>query len=147
MKKNLLYALGVLGLLSCQSNDLKPKDLRIHYQETATIDRTSQTTLTFADVDDGRCPEDVNCIWSGRAKVDLALRGAGASEPELIKLCLWCAGELNPGTSLPITDTLSYTYRGQNYLFTLKAVEPYPASHTAPTPKEDYSIVLSVQRK
>jgi hypothetical protein len=55
----------------------QPFTLRIG--QTAALAGTSLTVRLQAVPADSRCPADVQCVWSGNARVDLRAAGAGVS--------------------------------------------------------------------
>jgi hypothetical protein len=97
--------------------------------QTAVINDALQ--LRFEAVpEDSRCPSDVDCVWAGRALVQLhALIGAQRGGPVF---------ELN--TSDP--DAQVYTYGG--YRIQLLTLDPYPSTRH-PIDPDDYRAQLQVE--
>lgn len=134
--------------MACQENSINRNEEEvIRYRETVTLAESPKATLTFAEVQDSRCPEGVQCIWAGNATVDLSLTSAisAATEPEVVKMCLGDCRTLYPKNSYRNADTLNYTLAGQSYRFILKAVSPTPKDGQT-VKKEDYTITLGIEK-
>ncbi len=79
-----------------------------------TTDQASGITLKFVElVEDSRCPEGVNCIWAGNAKVKISVSKNGADGQTI---------ELN--TNL---QPRSIVYQGST--ITLSDVTPHPKNN------------------
>ncbi len=79
-----------------------------------TTDETSGITVKFVElVEDSRCPEGVNCIWAGNAKVKISVSKNGANGQTI---------ELN--TNL---QPRSVVYEGLT--ITLSDVTPHPKNN------------------
>lgn len=81
-------------------------------------------------VEDSRCPEGVNCIWAGNAKISLRLRKAGQKPATF---------DLNTGA-----DPRSASHLG--YEVTLVRLDPHPKAD-APPNKKAYVATLLVRKK
>ena len=140
MKALSFFSLLTLSIMSCKSTGVDKNSDDIKYKETVTINDVPRSTLTFFDVSDSRCPEDVQCVWAGNATVDLAFTGVTTEGgiTNHVSMCL--------GTCGNIQDTLDYDFAGQKYRFILKAVNPKAKAANA-EPKENYSISLDIQKK
>ncbi|RAU82373.1 hypothetical protein [Pontibacter arcticus] len=101
------------------------QEVRVDHQNKATIGSgDAALTVTFQDLIDSRCPENVNCIQYGKAEVTLSATNQQGTN-ERIKLCL---GDCQQGQAIRETDSVT-TFVGQTkYTFTLKKVEPYPGT-------------------
>ncbi|MBO9614001.1 MAG: hypothetical protein J7619_14955 [Dyadobacter sp.] len=142
MKKYVFVLFAVMAA-ACKSTVVDKREDGIKYKETVTLNDVPAATLTFFEVDDSRCPEDVVCIWGGRASVDLLLSGVTTEGgiKEHVKMCL---GECNASTG---SDTLEKTFAGQKYKFVLSAVNPYPNTRDTTRTKAKYSIQLKIEKK
>ncbi len=88
--------------------------------------------VTFKDLlEDSRCPEGVECVWEGQAKVTLSIAEEDnpVSDLELI---------LRAGKAELAKDTL------HEYIYTLLEVRPYPKDGTI-FEKEEYEIEIKVE--
>ncbi len=84
--------------------------------ESATLDGMD---ITFdAVTEDSRCPEDVDCVWQGRATIRLALR-AGDEAGDALPAIMGMTNESVPVEAL-------------GHRFTLRALTPYPGASGAP---------------
>jgi hypothetical protein len=118
--------------------------MTLAYQGTAaTADR--ELWITFQDiVEDSRCPADVNCAWSGWVRIELLVRvqNGPANNIELTAFTDQRGGVLPPregGQDKPNVQVGDYQIQ-------LKEVMPYPATASAPTPHEQYQIVLQLDK-
>lgn len=80
--------------------------------------------------EDSRCPEGVQCIWAGNARIDLKLSRAGGRAANM---------ELNT-----MTAPREITYA--NYTIKLKNLAPYPSQSRPPKVRE-YVATLVVTKK
>ena len=145
--KALLFTLFI-ALVACKNSTVDKKGNEIKYQETVQINDVPRSTLTFFDVSDSRCPQNVNCIWAGNATIDLALEGVG-TDGKLLKHINLCVGDCSTiyGTnSVRQIDSLHQDFAGQKYLFILEGVNPAPKADSLRT-KDDYSISLRIEKK
>ncbi|HWV33952.1 MAG TPA: hypothetical protein VN038_30055 [Dyadobacter sp.] len=141
--KKYVFVLFAAMAVACKSTGVDKRDEGIKYKETVVLNDVPTATLTFFDVDDGRCPEDVFCIWGGRAVVDLLLSGVTTEGgiKEHVKMCL---GTCDASTG---SDTMEKTFAGEKYKFVLSAVNPYPKFSDSTRSKDKYSIQLKIERK
>lgn len=130
MKKNLfILIIPLLTLISCDDNlqslQFTPGE-EVEFKIGQTIStNNNQISLEIIDINDSRCPSDVQCIWQGEARITFELNNNGKKEFTLTTL------ELEP-------DTID------NYIFTLKSVEPYPIS-TKTLELDDYTVKLKIE--
>lgn len=76
-----------------------------------------------AVVEDSRCPEDVSCVWEGRATVSLSVFGAGRIDEVRLMIPGFVGVEDAP------RGDQSATYG--NHTITMLALDPYPSESTA----------------
>jgi hypothetical protein len=138
--------LGIsVALLSCDTSAVnrQQEENVIQYKETVALPTSG--TLTFAEVEDSRCPKDVQCVWAGNAIVDLQLRSEQANqEAQTVKMCLGDCNSLYSKTGFWEADTAQVSLAGTKYTLILTNVSPYPNS-TKTAKKEDYTIKLKIQ--
>ncbi len=140
---NLLLGIS-FALISCKSDSLVAKisDKTIKYKDVVTL---AGGTLTFADVEDSRCPEDVQCIRAGEAIVTLQTSSVSTiNESQIIKMCLGDCIMLYPKGGFREADTARFSLDGNKYRLILTEVNPYPNT-TKPVKKMDYNIKLKVE--
>ena len=148
MKKITLLTLASLLMLACQSASVDKKGNEIKYKETVVLNDVPQSTLTFFEVSDSRCPEGVQCFWAGNATVDLSLEGV-TTEGKTSKHINMCVGDCRTLYKLSpyrLADTLDQEFAGQQYRFILESVNPTPKADSAGK-KVDYSISLKIEKK
>ncbi len=80
--------------------------------QTAQI-REEALTIQLVDVNDSRCPPDVQCVWAGQATATLLVFQSGSP-----------AQSLKIGTSAPINFPSQASYG--SFQFSLKSLEPGP---------------------
>lgn len=134
-----------LALFSCKTDAPTAKlgDQTLKYLEVLTLPAGS---LTFAGIEDSRCPEDVQCVRAGEAIVTLQTRaGSKISEIQTIKMCLGDCFALNPKTGFREADTACIELDGTKYRLTLTEVNPYPNT-TKAVEKKEYEIKLKVEQ-
>lgn len=142
MKKYVFVLFAVMAV-ACKSTVVDKREDGIKYKETVVLNDVPSATLTFFEVEDSRCPENVVCIWGGRAAIDLLLSGVTTEGgvKEHVKMCL---GTCDATTG---SDTLEKTFAGQKYRFVLSAVNPYPNTSDTTHTKKKYSIQLKIEKK
>ena len=138
--------LGIaIALFSCQSDAIEAKlgDKTLKYQEVVNLTGGS---LTFADVKDDRCPEDVQCFRAGEVIVTLNTRAVPTvNETQIVKMCLGDCITLYPKGGFREADTARISLDGNKYRLILTEVNPYPNT-TKPVQKKDYTIKLKVEQ-
>lgn len=130
----LIIPVFVIALSSCNKDDFSGS---FAFGETFDlafgIERTSDDgvmTLSFADIEDSRCPLNVICVWEGQAEVKLSVKIAGEEPVDLELINRVGHPELG-------IDTLG------NFIFTLEDVLPYPEG-AEQIDDEDYLLKLRV---
>lgn len=141
--KNILAAL-LLAFMACKSDPITPDTAKLDSDFIIKKDETSRVDgllLKFVDVkEDSRCPLNVNCIRAGNVQVNLKI-----NDNESASFCLGDCNISNPTrySKFVEQDAQEITTGGKKYLFTLKAVNPYPGT----TPSTPYEIKMQVSRK
>ncbi len=136
----------VLAIFSCKSDSIEAKisDKTLRYKDVVNLTGGS---LTFADIQDSRCPEDVQCIRAGEAIVTLHTRAVPTvNESQILKMCLGECIDLYPKGRFREVDTANISLDGTKYRLILTEVNPYPNT-TKPTKKSDYNIKLKVEQQ
>lgn len=135
MKLKYLLLLPVLVLLASCDELNGPKDValgevfELKVSQTANL-RGQSLSITFDGVpEDSRCPQGVECVWMGNARVALSLKQAD----QLGALELNTHLEPKEGTSL-------------GYNVRLLDLKPLPIAEK-PTPPDQYVAVLVVTRR
>lgn len=145
MIQNSIYILALLiGFSSCKTEKVALQDgtVLLNYQQPLTIDQSTKTVATFKEVADSRCPENVNCIWSGSVTVDLLLDIQNQKTQKALQLCLYCmAGK--DGTKIPPSSDVDLG--GEKYKIELQSVTPSPNTEIQKK-KEDYVISIKINK-
>jgi hypothetical protein len=136
--KNIVILLLTLTLISCKKYDLTKdigEEITICFEEKGTIkDNENQVELKFIHlVEDSRCPEGVQCIWAGRAVVEIRINST-----DIITLAI---GDLTGATNTPYVNFVEYN----NYKITLLEVTYNKKKHQGK--EEKYQIKLRVDKK
>jgi hypothetical protein len=91
--------------------------------------------LRFTDVlEDSRCPTDVECFWTGQARIAVAVEPAGSPSTTV---------EFNTN---PAPGQTVNTASAAGYTITLESLDPYPTTPDDPISFEDYRATLLVQK-
>jgi hypothetical protein len=140
MKTTTLFLLLILVLSGCSLFDLlSPGANRTENKEVVTIEAGETATLSAFDAsltfveksEDSRCPIDVDCVWAGRATVELSLIVA-QQPPAAFSLTLGTAPEQpRDEDGYPVIDTLGLR-------ITLLDLRPYPDTRI---PEPEPSII------
>ncbi len=125
-------------IFSCKKHDLAKEigeELTLCFGEKGVIkDNVNQLDLEFIKlVEDSRCPERVQCIWAGRAVVELRINST-----EIITLG---NGDLIRATNSPFVNSVEYN----NYRITLLDVSYGKKRNQGK--EEKYQIKLRVDKK
>ncbi|MCF0057964.1 hypothetical protein [Dyadobacter sp. CY356] len=134
----------IIGLSSCKTEKvtLQEGTILLNYQKPLSIDETSGTMATCKEVQDSRCPENENCIWSGSVTVDLLLDIQNQKTQKELKLCLYCLADKD-GTKIPPSSDVDLG--GEKYKIELQSVTPSPNTEI-PKKKEDYVISIKINK-
>ncbi len=62
----LILTLMFGGVITANAQTTQQVSLRVNKQKSVMRDRLR---IKFVAVEDSRCPQDVNCVWAGNAKV------------------------------------------------------------------------------
>ncbi len=91
--------------------------------------------LTFTQVvEDSRCPTDVDCVWAGRALVEMEVQlGAAAAQTIVFD------------TDTTATERMD-TVQVNGYTIHLQSLDPYPQTADAPIPFADYQATIVVSQ-
>ena len=107
-----------------------PKVTIKYGQETAVVGKDISVRFT-AILEDSRCPEGVQCIWEGNARIELAIAKAVENPSSL---------ELNTHDRFPIEAMYL------NYIITLIDLKPYPKA-TEQINMQDYTAIVEIRKR
>jgi hypothetical protein len=121
-----LTLLIITFFLSCSNDDDSSDNESTIYQE-------GNITITLKKVEDGRCPTNINCVWSGNAEVKMTI----ANGDEAMDFTLNTAGYINEGLNFPTSASIFDLH------IELIALQPYP-EEGVPLSLEDYTVSIQV---
>ncbi len=129
-KTYILFSVLFTLLLNSCEKDVGLKDFEFGVEKSYKINGKYQSNdrslkFTISDINDSRCPIDVECIWAGMVSVKINIEKPLSGTIELNSV-------FNP------VDTLG------NYSFELLSVTPYPIS-TDTIKLEDYDVKLKIE--
>lgn len=131
-------------IFACKSDRIgsKPVECIVEYRESISLKKYS---MTFSEIEDGRCPENANCFTGGSVYTDLKFTSTKSDLPDRqLKLCLGdCFDLRKSGIGKP--QVANIVLDGTKYLFTLLEANPYPATSEAAQQKDKYEIKLKIQ--
>ena len=107
----------------------KPEKITVRVAQEKTAPGTTIKVKFLSVIEDSRCPEGVNCIWAGVAKIKIQLRKTGKPAKEF---------ELN-------TNQMDKSITFEGHTIKLVTLTPYPKSGTAIKPAA-YSATLRITR-
>jgi hypothetical protein len=90
-------------------------------------DNSNSITAKLINIQDSRCPVNVQCIRAGEAIVLLDLQ-IGDEQFKGLKVCIGCEKEMN------ITQSIEIKAKTKTYTLKLNSVDPYPTSTGLVTP-------------
>ena len=89
--------------------------------------------LRFTDVlEDSRCPTQVNCVWTGQARIAVSVQPDGG-DPTRVEF------NTNPAPGQTVNEATVGKYR-----VVLKSLDPHPQTPDHPIAFEDYRATLGV---
>jgi hypothetical protein len=139
----LMVAVLALAMTACQASrkaEAYPVEFALGQQfplsggQEATI-AGENLRVRFTDVlEDSRCPTEVECFWTGQARIAVAVEPAGRAATTV---------DFNtnpaPGQNVQTADVDGFTVE-------LKSLEPYPRTPDDGVALEDYTATLVVRR-
>jgi hypothetical protein len=128
--KTIYFLLALISLLfiSCE-NETVSESFSIGLESKFKINNDYQSldnylNFSITEINDSRCPSDVQCIWEG--KVDVKIEVLNPT-----------GGTITLSTYRHLIDTIG------NYSFEIKDVSPYPVS-TKTIKLEEYDVTLKI---
>ena len=109
--------------------DAKTGEIKLRVAQEKTAPGTTIKIKFLSVIEDSRCPEGVNCIWAGVAKIKIQLRKAGKPAQQF---------ELN-------TNQLDKFITFEGHTIKLTALTPYPKSGAA-TNAAAYAATLTITK-
>jgi len=123
-----LLILFAISLISCENESFSESfsvglesEFKI-YGEYHSLDNV--LNFSIIEINDSRCPSDVECVWEGKADVKIDVESP-------------VRGSITLSTYNHLSDTIGY------YSFELKDISPYPVS-TRTIKIEDYNVTLKI---
>jgi hypothetical protein len=143
VRKTWLVALSLgLTLAGCHSNEAaaQPITTRIGQAFTlaggqeATVDGENMRVRFDRVLEDSRCPRQVECFWTGQARVAILVEPNGRGETTL---------EFNTN---PAPGQNNQTALLDEYTIAMDSLDPYPQTPHQAIPLEDYRLRLTVSK-
>jgi hypothetical protein len=136
--KFLITLLLTLTMLSCKKNDLTKgigEEITLCFGDKGIISELeNQLEIEFINlVEDSRCPEGSQCIWAGRAVIELRINSIAE-----VKIGI---GDLQSATNAPILNIVEF----DKYRIALLVVSYDKKRHRGK--EEKYFVGLRVDRK
>jgi len=122
----LILTLMFGGVITANAQNTQQITLRLNKQAKAS---RSKLTIKFVAVEDSRCPQDVDCIWAGNAKVTVKITNR-RGESKIF--------DLN-------TNLEAKSVKFDGYEIKLGNVTPYPRSNVRINPN-GYTASFTVTR-
>jgi hypothetical protein len=142
-KSWLLALVLAMALVGCQlSQEAEADPVEFHLNEVFTLGGGQEAVISGenlrlrfnAVLEDSRCPTQVECFWTGQARIAVLVQPAG-DEPTITEFNTNPA----PGQNLQ-------TARVGEYTVSLQSLDPYPQSIDESIALEDYRVTLSVEK-
>jgi hypothetical protein len=131
------------ALMGCQhAKEARADDVEFHTNEAFALAGGQDAVIVgeklrirFDEVlEDSRCPAQVECVWSGQARIAFVVQ-AGGSAPKTV------AFNTNPA---PGQNVLTAEFG--EYVIKLVSLEPYPQAPEDVIPLEQYRATLEVRK-
>jgi hypothetical protein len=129
MKAIVLTFLLTLLLGIFVTADAKTGEVKLRVAQEKMAPGTTIKVKFLSVIEDSRCPEGVNCIWAGVAKIKIQLRKNGKPAKEF---------ELN-------TNQMDKSITFEGHTIKLAALAPYPKSGST-TNTATYSATLTITK-
>ncbi len=133
--------LGVVCFMfSCADSDPQVfqlnEPINVFASELVTLELPQQDEyidLMVLEIEESRCPSNVNCIRFGEASVSVGLNGV----EEIIQTLDLCIGDCpERGIGFIEVDTLQVELDDKAYAVILEGVTPYPTTDNGVVPKQ-----------
>lgn len=111
-------------------NKTAQNQIAIKYGQQITVAKEGLTLEFVTVLEDSRCPEGVQCVWEGNARIELSAAKAGNDRSSF---------ELNTNDRFPVEAK----YLG--YLITLIDLQPYPKA-TKQISLQDYTVNVEIRK-
>jgi hypothetical protein len=141
-----LPVVAVLGvaLMACQAvrkADADPAEFTLGKEfilgaGQQAVSGADDLRVRFSEVlEDSRCPTEVECFWTGQARIAVLIEPAGIPAT---------TADFNTN---PAPGQNAQTVHADAYTVELKSLDPYPRTPDQPISFEDYRATLLVQRQ
>lgn len=141
MKKSIIISFLWIACLACDTKkDEAPEVIdqitSASYKKSTAVTIPGQSlTVKVLEVNESRCPINVDCIQAGSADIQLSISDGSneANVPVSFKNASKASGHQ------------TFALAKQNYSLVVHEVLPYPVSTEKPNP-EDYQVNLSIEK-
>ena len=111
-------------------NKTAQNQVAVKYGQQITVAKEGLTLKFVTVLEDSRCPEGVQCVWEGNARIELTAAKAGNDRSSF---------ELNTNDRFPVeAQYLDYT-------ITLTDLKPYPKA-AEQIQMQDYKVALEIRK-
>jgi hypothetical protein len=135
-----VLGLALTGCQLAQPAEADPAEFRLDQEFTLAggqeaVISGENLRLRFTEVlDDSRCPAQVDCVWTGQARIAIVVRPEGR-EPTTVEF-----------TTSPALSQNKDTAEVDGYTIWLRSLDPYPQT-TAAIPFEEYRATVTVRKR
>jgi hypothetical protein len=127
MSRCLLILLFIVAGSCKKNNSIKSSGLYLNTCTSKTFN-AEEISVCFDNVNDSRCPSDVECVWAGVAIARFTLIKNGVSHPFTL-------------TTLPVFHQYSSDTTVAGYNFHLVNILPYPKFSSPAMPADIYAVL------
>lgn len=140
IKVTTLLFTSLLIFFSCRnplSNDVVNTDFELGKEfqlkfGKASYNTEERLTIQFTDLlEEGRCPEDVMCVWAGNSKINLKTTINGVSR----------------NLELDTHSDMQTEVEFKGYILELVVLKPYPKSADQSISEEEYIATILIGRE
>jgi hypothetical protein len=132
-----------VALMGCQhAKEARADDVEFHLNQAFALAGGQDAVIVgeklrirFDEVlEDSRCPAQVECVWTGQARIAVVVQAAGGT-PKTV------AFNTNPAPGQNVQ-----TAQVSDYVIKLLSLEPYPQTPEDAIPLEQYRATLEVRK-
>lgn len=137
-QRHLILLVLLWTLIGCSSGSSRPMEILLG--DVFTLGQGQEAVIQSEDLhvrfdsvlEDSRCPTQVTCVWSGQARIAVAI---WRSQEEPVTL------EFNTNPA-PAENRQTLTY--SSYMIRLESLDPYPQSPEQSIEQSEYRVTLQI---
>ncbi len=128
--KSLIFTLvAIFAITSFASAAQKPETVAVKVGQQKTASKSKLKIKFVSVVEDSRCPENVQCVWAGNAKIKVTVKSARGSE----------TFEMNTGMGPQGNQC-------DGWAINLESLTPTPRAGSKPTATKAYLATFTITR-